>query len=296
MAQLNLVNRGRKIVLATLGAAAIAAPVIFSLMHALQVRAQPPQTATTPSLTFDVASIKPDRSSGRGINISISFSDDGFTATGVTVKDLIEAAYEVRDFQVSGTPDWAGSDKFTVNAKMDEQTMEAFNKLTPGQKSGQRPLMVRALLEERFRLKLSHANKELPIYALVLAGNGPKLSSSIAVANDGPSFRKNGEEATVKGATMTSFAEWLSRFVGRKVVDKTGLAGKYDFTLHWTQEKLSPAPGSAADSAPRTAPVPTDSGPSLFTALQQQLGLKLESQKGPVETLIIDSVEKPTEN
>lgn len=262
-------------------------------LGAAQLLAQSPHAANAPLPSFDVAAIKPDPSSGNSEHVS--FNNNTFVATGVTAKRLIEFAYEVRDFQISGGPGWAGSEKYAINAKIDEDTLEALKK-SPKQGSDWGQLMLQSLLAERFNLKISRSNKELPIYALVVAKNGPKLSQAANPSGpSGSSSHKRGE-VTYTGMPMSGFADRLSREVGRKVVDKTGLQGKYDFTLHWTQERLTSMVGSAANSSQAPAPLPDSSGPSIFTALQEQLGLKLEPQKGPVEILVIESIDKPTDN
>jgi uncharacterized protein (TIGR03435 family) len=299
MAQLKLVSIGRKFLLAALGAVVLAAPLVFCQAQSLPAgAASPPSTvaADTPPVAFDVASIKLEPSTPNHININVSFNTDSFIATGVTAKYLIELAYEVKDFQISGGPGWADSEKYAVNAKLDEETLAALKKLTSEQAFAQQRLMLQSLLAERFKLKLSHSSKELPTYALLVTRNGLKIKPS-ADSTGGRGFSSNKRgEVVGKGVLMSRFADWLSRELGRKVMDKTDLQGRYDFTLHWVRERITPMPGSAADSAPQTATLPSDSGPSIFTALQEQLGLKLESQKGPVEILVIDSIERPSEN
>lgn len=287
----------KKLLLAAIGAITIAGPVIFGLLHAPQVRAQSSQTSSatsgTTSFSYEVASIKPSKvDDGR---IMFRITPDGFTANGITPKFLIEFAYDLKDFQVSGAPGWAESEKYDIDAKMDEATIEAFKKLTREQSVAQRRLMLQSLLAERFKLKVSHSNKEAPIYALVVAKNGPKLTQSADSAS-GPAgargqFRFAPGELNAVGMLLSNLADQLGREVGRQVVDKTGLQGRYDFTLHWTPDTPAGGPGG-----PDGAPPPDSSGPSIFTALQEQLGLKLESQKGPVETLVIESVERPSEN
>jgi uncharacterized protein (TIGR03435 family) len=277
--------------LAAIGTAAIAGPVVFGLLHAPHVQAQP-QTATTGEFSYDVASIKLDHSDGH--NTDISYSEGYFTASGVTLKRLIELAYNINSFQLSGGPDWADSETYEVKAKADESTIVALKKLPGLRRREQQRLMVQSLLAERFNLKLSHSSKNLPIYALVLAKNGPKLAPSSA--SDQAGFRSHNSEMTAKAVNMSGFAERLSQIVGRKVIDKTGLDGRYDFTWKWTPERQDPTAGVPGDGGARLDPVSPDFGPSIFSALQEQLGLKLESLKGPVETLVIDSVEKPSAN
>lgn len=290
----------KKILLAAAGAVAILGPVVFGLTRAPQMQAKSPQrviwaqslTPTAkPAMSFEVASIKPSHLKDE--RMSIMFSDDGWTAEGVTPSLLIQNAFDLKDFQISGGPGWIDSEKYDISAKMDEATMETLKKMPLKQAMEQRRLMLQSLLAERFKLKVTHSSKELPIYALVVAKSGPKLiqdappsgPSGSAAARFQVSLGAGQMDATA--VPIGNLAENLSHQVGRKVVDKTGLTGNYDFTLHWDPETQSP-------DLDRSGSGP--SGPSIFTALQEQLGLKLESEKGPVETLIIDSVERPSEN
>jgi uncharacterized protein (TIGR03435 family) len=286
---------------AALAAFAVAAAMFFSLLQSPQARAQSSPTTGALSPSFEVASIKPNRS-GEGLT-RLMLAPDGLSANGIAVKGLIGFAYNVKDFQMSGGPGWIESEKYDIEAKMDEATITALKQLPPEQAIEQRRLMVRSLLAERFKLKVSHSSKEVPIYALVVAKNGPKLTKSAdapsGAGGPGPRnmMRMQLGELTASGIPMSLLADRISREVGRNVVDKTGLPDKYDFTLRWTSDRQDLAPRGNADGGPgAAAPLPDSSGPSIFTALQEQLGLKLESQKGPVETLIIDSVEKPSEN
>jgi uncharacterized protein (TIGR03435 family) len=292
-----------KLVAAVLGAVVVAGPLIFCPLHSSRARAQTPQApqaASTPSPSFEVASIKPNRSSD-GLR-RLMFAPDGLSANGLPVKMLIGFAYNVKDFQISGGPGWIESERYDIEAKMDESTITALKKLTPEQAVDQRRLMVKSLLAERFNLKVSHSSKELPIYALLVAKNGPKLTKSADVqpgpggAGPRPMMRRQMGDLTATAIPMDMLADMIAREIGRNVVNKTGLKGLYDFTLHFTSERQGPAAGGPADAGPAPAALSDSSGPSLFTALQEQLGLKLESQKGPVEIVVIDSVEKPSEN
>jgi uncharacterized protein (TIGR03435 family) len=288
---------GKQQLFSMIAPAAIAATV-FGLLHPPLVRAQSQQATGTPSSSFDVASIKPNRSAD-GL-IRLMFAPDGFNATGMSTKALIAFAYNVKEFQISGGPGWLDSERYNIDAKMDEPTIEALRKMPPEQATEQRRVMMQSLLKERFKLKVSQSSKELPIYALVAAKSGPKLSPS-ADQSSGPGAGPRSQmrfmpgELTANGIPIGTLADRLSREVGRKVVDKTGLQGRYDFTLHWAQERQGAMAG-AADGGAGAAPLPDSSGPSIFTALQEQLGLKLESQKGLVETVVIDSIDKPSEN
>ena len=289
----------RKILLAAIAAAALASPFTLGLLRGPQVLAQSPNTADLPALKFDVVSIKPQRN-GDGM-VKIFFVPDGLTVSGATAKMLVGIAYNVKDFQISGGPDWASADRFDIDAKMDDATIAALQKLSPEERLQERRLMLQALLEERFQFKLSHSTKELPIYELVVAKNGPKFSQSTttppgatAAAMQGR-FKAAPGELTVSGMQIRAFADWLARVLGRVIVDKTGLTGNYDLTLHWSPESLSPIGSGEANSGP-DAPPTDESGLSIFTAIQEQLGLKLEAKKGPVDALIIDSIQKPSEN
>lgn len=295
-----------KLVATIIGALTIAGPVFFVMTHSARARAQvsPPASASSPS--FEVASIKPNRAGDNMVRLM--FAPDGLSGNGLPVRMLIGFAYNMKDFQISGGPGWIDSERYDIEAKMDESTIAALKKLTPEQAIEQRRLMVRSLLVERFKLKVSHSNKELPIYALVVAKNGPKLTKS-ADAPSGPGgpgapggpgprgmMRFQMGELNATGAPISLLVDSLAREVGRTVVDKTGLEGRYDFTLHWNSDRQGLSAAGPADANQGPAPSSDSSGPSIFTALQEQLGLKLESQKGPVETLVIESVERPSEN
>lgn len=174
----------------------------------------------------------------------------------------------------------------------------SWTELTPTSK-GAREIreMVQALLAERFQLKVHRQTKELPAYALVVAKNGPKLAeakspNSLRLSSGGKS------QITFQGVPMSFLATQLTKMTGRTVLDRTGLTSSYDFTLSWTpDEKQKKTSKAKADGGGKAAST-TDqaSGPSLFTALEKQIGLRLQSTKGPVEVLVVDHAEKPTED
>jgi uncharacterized protein (TIGR03435 family) len=169
--------------------------------------------------------------------------------------------------------------------------------------------MLQPLLAERFKLKAHTETKQLPVYELIVAKGGPKLKEATpgdTYANGfkgpdgvgrGGMMRMGRGQLTGQGVPITTLTNLLSQQLQRTVVDKTGLTGKYDLELNWTPEQgeggLGPPPGAAS---PQAEPAPDATGPSIFTALQEQLGLKLQSTKGPVETLVIDHAEMPSEN
>ena len=283
-------------------------------------RAQSPQTSGAPSLSFEVASIKPDHS-GSGMARMGGPSVNAFTATNVTAKMLISFAYNVREFQVSGGPGWISSNKFDVDAKVEDSLAEQLQKLPRARQLDQMRSMVQTLLADRFKLTVTHDTKELPVYALVVARGGPKLkevatpdvqgNSTPPPASGGtgnlPSpppgsvlmrmgMGRAGEATlTAKGAALADLVNLLSQQLGRPILDQTGLKGIYDFTLQWTADMSSG--GGPMQAAPGPDAPPADSsGTSIFTALQEQLGLRLESTKGPAETILINRVEEPSEN
>ncbi len=301
---------GRKLLLAAVGLAAVAGPVVFGLVNAPQIRAQSSQTPSAPLPSFEVASIKPNRS--EALWISTRFLPGRFTETGMTAKQLIALAYDVRDFQVSGGPSWISSDKYDIEAKEPDSLADELPKLLPDQRREKLGLMIQSLLADRFELKVSHGTKDLSVYALVVAKNGPKLQE----AKPGDTYPNGIKDAdgrpvgqarimqmgrgqlTGQGLPIASLVRVLSQQLGRTVVDQTGLKGNYDFTLQWTPDQSQAIPMGPEGGKPATesAPPPDSSGPSIFTAIQEQLGLKLEPTKGPVDIIVIDHIERPSEN
>lgn len=270
----------RKVLLAVFGMAAIAGPIVIGLMNAPPSRAQE-KMVTPPPKEFEVASIKPSAPGGRGIRVQIA-PGGRLDASNITVKFLIQQAYGVKDFQISGGPGWINSERYDLVAKADGDV---------GRMDQIRPL-IQKLLADRFQLTIHRDTKELPIYALVLGKNGSKLQES-AANGPGPQIRMGRGLINGQGMDMTMLANQLSNAIGRTVLDKTGLTGKYEIKLEFTPED---GPGHGPGDGPEAAPLSDTAGPSIFTALQEQLGLKLESSKGPVEIIIIDRIEKPTEN
>jgi len=305
-------DSSRKLLLSAAGVLAIAVPVVLGLLNTTEGRAQStPQSAPTANYTYDVASIKPVKPSGGPVRVGLMFGPDSLSATNGTLQGLIQAAYGIQDFQISGAPDWVRSEQYDIEAKMDSAVADAIRKLDPEQRRTVRQQMLQALLADRFKLTIHRDTKELPVYALVVAKNGPKLQEAKSDATypngiKGPDgvaragmMRMGQGELTAQGVPLANLVGSLSRRLGRTVIDKTGLTGNYDFTLHWTPDESQGPMLKGADGGPQganNAAQPDSSGPSIFTALQEQLGLKLESQKSLVEIIVIDQVEKPSEN
>jgi bla regulator protein BlaR1 len=298
----------KKLMLSVAGLLVVATPLVIGALNATQGRAESQTPSTSQSFEYEVASIKPDNS---GVNmVRLMFSPDGFTATNGTLQMFINAAYRIDDNQVSGGPSWLKSDHYDIEAKMDSATADALHKLSEDQAMLERQRMLQALLADRFKLTTHRETRELPIYALVIAKNGPKLQEAKPgdtypngiKGPDGRSaagmiFMTGRGSVTGQGIPISDLVRLLSRQLGRKVEDKTGLIGKYDLTLQWTPDENQGAMLKGPEPPGTAGPPPPDSsGPSIFTALEEKLGLRLESQKGPVEILIIDHAEKPSEN
>jgi uncharacterized protein (TIGR03435 family) len=264
-------------------------------------------------LTFEVASVKPSATDDRRVMIQIQ-PGGGLRTTGSNLKMLLTFAYDVRDFQVSGGPSWINTDRYDILAKAErsagaEIPLDDPRKMTDEQRKtvgDQMRERLRALLADRFQLTVHRESKEQSVYVLVVAKNGPKLQEAQTkeaqtkegTGPRGPMMRMGRGELSGQGVPLDMLTRTLSNQLGRTVIDRTGLKGNFDFKLTWTPDPgqsatpLGGAPPPGADAPPP----PDPNGPSVFTALQEQLGLRLESQRGPVEMLVIDRVEKPSEN
>jgi uncharacterized protein (TIGR03435 family) len=296
------------------------AALLASIAGGAALAAQTPQPPADPP-AFEVASIKPNNS-GDG-RIMMQNQPGRYIATNVTLRLLIRNAYQLQDFQITGGPSWLASDHFDINAKVPDG-FRAMAPPAPGSGPGPLQLMIRALLAERFKLVVHNDTKESPIYALILAradgrfGPGLKKSTldcaaifaagrarggAMPMPPPGPpapgerpscAMRVGPGNLSGGGALMPQFANTLGMFAGRIVFDRTGLEGAYDIDLTWTPDQM---PRPAGDGPPpQINGVAVDpNGPSLFTAVQEQLGLKLDSQRGPVEMLVVDRAEKPVE-
>jgi uncharacterized protein (TIGR03435 family) len=287
--------------------AAVAGMVVVAPQDWAQVGDAPAPASAMPA--FDVVTIKPGDPDHLGSGIG--FDADTFTARGQTVKVMMEFAYNLNtgtEDQIVGGPSWVGTKKFDVVAKMDADTIAALSKLPNDQRNARVRWMMKELLEERFKLKVHHETKELPVYALTVGKGGPKLTPSV-YAPHGPDGKLAAQPSNWHGVQRQGLGKMefrdatpqLLTYVlglqpeinGRMVIDRTGLKGTYDFALTWTPD-TSLGKGSSP-SGDAGAPVNT-AGPSLFTALQEQVGLKVESAKAPVDTIVIDSIEIPSEN
>lgn len=232
---------------------------------------------------FEAASIKkssPDRA-GSGI----STYPNRIQVVNSTLKFCVEMAWNVKDFQVSGGPGWTGSDRYDIDAV----AASAF-------KPGEYRLMLQTLLADRFGLAIHHETQERSGYALVVTKNGHKLPPPV----DDPSImfsRTPTGDITLKAtsASMKQLAGSLSNMLGSTVVDQTGIEGQFDVSMQWTPD---PGQQMMTKSGAPAPPPPPDAipGPSIFTVLQEKLGLKLEARKVPVDVIVIDRANRPSEN
>jgi uncharacterized protein (TIGR03435 family) len=244
--------------------------------------------AATAQKSFDVASIKPNAANDNRSMMRIQ-PGGRYTATGVTAKMLLAQSLGVRDFQILNAPGWTGSDRWDISA-----VSEGLPERVPPETL--RPMLLQ-LLKDRFQLKMHDETRELPVYNLVVAKGGQKLKPNEEAEGKRQQMMSSGRgKLAAQGMSVAALAQMLGQTLGRDVTDKTGLKGNYDFELSWTPE---PGQGGAmfgGPPAPDAAPPVDTSGPSIFTALQEQLGLRLEASKGPVKVYVVDSITKPGEN
>lgn len=289
----------RKVVLAAIGVAALAAPVVIGVLTAPFIRAQV-APANTPK--FDVASIRScgdPSQQGPMSHIPGSNSAPGRLATDcVPLRQMIGNAYskDMNDYApLAGGPAWTNSAFYEINATVDGN---------PSVKVMSGP-MLQALLEDRFQLKIHRETREGPVYFLTVARGGPKLRSFVEGSckpwptPPPPQLTKEycgrmiyGLKPAVdaQGVTIEDFSSMLRLVTGRPVIDKTGVDGRFDIHVDFSRE------GTELESIRQAVPADPGGPPSIFVAIQEQLGLKLESGRGPVETLVIDHIERPTGN
>jgi uncharacterized protein (TIGR03435 family) len=292
-------NAAQKAVLAAAGAISVVAPVLAQ---------SAPRPAADGALRFEVASIKRNPGDARKAFVLQRFlPDGGFEGFNVTLGSVIRLAYGLQDFQVVGAPKWVDSDRFDIQMRGPQGAVES-----------EAPRRLQSLLAERFALKAHREKRDVPIYALVLAragkSLGPRLrrsqfTSETLRQQDAKLSREN--PATFKplecglasgrrlgdcGTTMATLATRLPIYVGRIVVDRTGLTGLYQYDLRFSDQPIPGAGPGGGFPFPVSSPGGDPEAPTLFTALEEQLGLKLVPQTAPVDVLVIDHVEPPKPN
>ena len=295
----------RLLVLGTGFLAVAAALFVGPSAVGLSAQAGPPSSKPPYTETFDKASVTPSRTVGMTRYLMPA---GRFEATNVSVRSLIRFAYQVQDYQIVGGPRWIDSDRFDIVATRP-------NDLAPQLLGGERlRARVRALLIDRFKLKVERETRDLPLYELVTVRRDGKTggqlrASSLDCAELARTFgratpgtpppldlmrcgvRMLPGTLTAGGVTMTEFTTRLSQLTGRPVENKTGLTGNYDIQLDFFHELAPPNPRDAIEPVDADR---RDVEPSLFGALQEQLGLRLDPRRGPVDLLIISRVERPT--
>jgi uncharacterized protein (TIGR03435 family) len=290
MVTLSVVTKhfSRKSILVAVFVAGLAFHVCGSVVDA-QSQAQDVAVPVQPP-AFDVISVKPNNNSlGAHGLITTQFTADGFRGTNVPVHVLLLQAYGLHEGESFGEPTWASTEVFDIEAKVAGPDVVAFSKLD----SDQHQAMIRQILAERFKLTAHRESRELPVFVLSIAKSGSKLKESMIDPSVPPSERRGGGVQMSMGriaaheCTISYFLTMLSRQMGRSILDRTGLTGNYDFTLRWNPDNglTTAAEDTQADALP-----------SVFTAVQEQMGLKLESTKAPTEVLVVDHLERPTQN
>ena len=260
--------------------------ITFALAAASAATVLPLRSQAQPQKPhIEVASIKPNDAGPRGSN-STNTEHGTLTATNVTLRSLILLAYNLSDYELIGGPEWVGTATFDIQAKSDAD---------PNAKPNPRGL-IQALVEDRFQLRTHRETRELPVFLLTVTKGGPKIQRAEGQPDPSNPSRGAGSvsrtpvSTEIKGTAVTipQLIRLLSPHVERTIIDKTNLTGDFDFSLKFARPMISALP-TASDAG--------NSGlPDFFTAIQEQLGLKLESGKGPVEVLMIDSVDKPKPN
>jgi len=287
-------------------AAALFIGAVAPLRAVRQGQASSDSTQQLP-LAFETASVKPNKSGEEERYIRIDPSGSGLTVVNMQLRELITFAYQIQRFQLEGGPDWIASDRFDILAKSERAVPS-----TGAFFGGQEPLrmMLRTLLADRFKLVMHRETKELPIFELVVAREdgrlGPQLRPAAvdcaarAAAGTPPppgppgpgscGSTMNPTRVRGGGVTLAMLANLLVGPAQRLVIDRTGLTGNWDLEVNYTPDRSQLPPG--VELPPGIDP----NGPSLFTAIEEQLGLKLRPARGPVEVLVIDSVQQPTPN
>ena len=249
------------------------------------------QVPARPKPSFEVASVKPSLSNEGYMD---GTPGGRFIAKGIPLRMLIGDAYRVRDLQIIGGPGWLNADRWDIEARPNAEVVATtppaanFDPTQPGRDN----LMLQSLLEDRFQLKSHREKRDFPVYELAVAKGGSKIKVSMGVPPGRPRIRGGRGSFEAYEISVGTFVYFLSPKLDRIVVDGTNMKGRYDISLKWTPETSQAARVSPEGPGP---PSPPDQ-PSIFTAIQEQLGLKLEATRSPVEVLVIDSVQKPMEN
>jgi uncharacterized protein (TIGR03435 family) len=270
--------RTKDILLATL----LCIPAI-SISSAQTASAPVAKSAQAAPPAYDVMTIKPSDPDSQGTSIGGGYLDR-WRGQNNSLKMLLQYIYDLNEDSIVGIPSQLDSKRFDIDAKIVEPNLDALKKQSPEQNR----LMLLPLLTERFQLKTHMETRSGPVYELVVAKGGPKLKPATDEASrtgvsTSMNWIGNGWKLTANSQPTAALAKILTGQIHRTVIDKTELTGNYDLTLQWTPDG---APASTDADAP----------PSIYTAVQEQLGLKLQPAKAPVEVLVVDHVAMPSEN
>lgn len=297
-------NLGKRVLLITTGVMVTVAPILLGQANPRQGQTALKRENSGINLpAFDVVSVKVNHSGAAMFSSRVT--PDGMNASNTPVLMLIRQAYGLfnsNDDLITGAPSWVKSERYDIQAKVTGTDIPALAKLSREQHNA----MLQALLADRFKLTAHREIKEMPVYALIIAKNGPELKEAkpgdtyvngIRGSNGpgGPGMMTM-RRGYIEGQAihMSELISMLTQKTGRTVLDETGLTGQYDVVLQWTPDEGSEQVPNGPTGNQEGAI--SNSGPSIFTAVQEQLGLKLDSQKGPVEGLVIDHIERPSEN
>jgi len=244
---------------------------------------------------YEVSKIKPHESSDKGL--WFSFTQDGLTITNASLITILHSAFGLQDDRILGAPVWTKSKHYDLEAKVRPEDVPDLEKLT----DDQRRMMLCPLLKERFGMKFHHEQRSLPVFALIVAPGGSKLRQTEPNphTSDGeplPHILRTGAgNFNSEGSPVAFLVDTLSKQLDRTILDETGLTGYYDYTLQWTPDDAAPPVSKVQPDAFGGSPS-GEGGPSLFTALEEQLGLRLLSQKSKVDVIVIDSISPPSPN
>jgi len=291
-------NFARRLLLWTAACLAIALPIAFGLLNVTPSRAESPLSSVP---KFASVSIKPHPAEKQGFMMQKMMmapvrDGGGFTARGVSLHSLLRGAYMVQETQIVGEPDWAKSEKYDIDAKVDPSLAEQTRNLGDTQDRLRAQQMLQQMLADYFKVSLHQEVQDQPVYELVVGEGGSKLQP--APASKKAMMRMGMGEVTSEGTPLDLLVAQLSQRLGRTVIDKTGLKGNYVFSLQWTPDADEQARiRAAAPGLPEPGvDKPSASGPPLMTAVEEQLGLKLQPTTERVPILVIDHAEQPGQN
>lgn len=268
------------------------------LTQAPQIRAQSqPEQATAKLPSFEIVSVKPYPSNYWPTSSYMEFTADGFNWRNTTAQDLLVYAYDLRDPHSSnhqrllpGGAKWMNFDWFDIQARMSDENIAALHKLSPNEREVYKRQLVQSILVNRFKLKVHHVTREAPALELVVAKHGPKNMKRVS---DNAEFKPSLTDLNhvrFEAAPIEMLVYFVRGLENVPILDKTGLTGKYDFQLEFSRASDEPLPPGVS------MPPANDSEPTIFDALNDQLGLKLVRIKLPMDEIVIDHIEKPSPN